>query len=411
MMRLVSEAPDQDHQHPEHERSRRHRRHRVPEEHRLRQLLERGAHASGRQVAHLLRRRHAGHHRARALENGAADHGRPARVWHGGPFARTTSYVFYPSQIMFGTDPVAIDRLLLDIIEDKRKAEGVISIWDRSPALAQDGRHARARRRSERQHHHQGAGARRVRRRRSASASTIVRRSGAGHHGMTGPLVVVAAFLSSCPPRPPARASTGRRASTAGPRSKLPASGTSASPRIRSTPGAPRLLGQASATQDLASREALPAPGIAPRAGVASPTRAPWIVASGWRFVRSPRASFVYELPSGKAALAAAEAFAYGADAVLKVDPADLESLGAHADVSRSAAGRRSAADRRLRRRRRWLAGDRRGHEPADPAQPAVSGRQSAVGAVPNSTSPSAARYPLAEAADPSAFAQKVRAS
>jgi len=55
-------------------------------------------------------------------------------VWHGGPFARTTRYVFYPRQIMFGTDPVAIDRLLLDIIDTKRKAEGAISIWDRSPS-------------------------------------------------------------------------------------------------------------------------------------------------------------------------------------------------------------------------------------------------------------------------------------
>lgn len=55
-------------------------------------------------------------------------------VWHGGPFARTTRYVFYPRQIMFGTDPVAIDRLLLDIIDEKRRAEGVISVWDRSPA-------------------------------------------------------------------------------------------------------------------------------------------------------------------------------------------------------------------------------------------------------------------------------------
>ena len=54
-------------------------------------------------------------------------------VWHGGPFARTTRYVFYPRQIMFGTDPVAIDRLLLDIVDEKRKAEGAISIWDRSP--------------------------------------------------------------------------------------------------------------------------------------------------------------------------------------------------------------------------------------------------------------------------------------
>jgi uncharacterized protein DUF362 len=55
-------------------------------------------------------------------------------VWHGGPFARTTKYVFYPRQIMFGTDPVAIDRLLLDIIEKERRAHGAISIWDRSPA-------------------------------------------------------------------------------------------------------------------------------------------------------------------------------------------------------------------------------------------------------------------------------------
>src|SRR5712671_5878273 len=55
-------------------------------------------------------------------------------VWHGGPFARTTRYVFYPRQILFGTDPVAIDRLLLDIIENKRREQGVLSIWDRSPS-------------------------------------------------------------------------------------------------------------------------------------------------------------------------------------------------------------------------------------------------------------------------------------
>src|SRR5216683_3767958 len=54
-------------------------------------------------------------------------------VWHGGPFARTTRYVFYPRRILFGTDPVAIDRLLLDIIDDERKAHGAISIYDRSP--------------------------------------------------------------------------------------------------------------------------------------------------------------------------------------------------------------------------------------------------------------------------------------
>ena len=79
---------------------------------------------------------------------------------------------------------------------------------------------------------------------------------------------------------------------------------------------------------DLARREPLPAPGTAPRAGLASPTRAPWIVANGWRFKRQPGAKYVYDVPAGKAALAAAEAFAYGADAVLKVDPADVRPLG-----------------------------------------------------------------------------------
>ncbi|HEY7516004.1 MAG TPA: DUF362 domain-containing protein, partial [Vicinamibacteria bacterium] len=54
-------------------------------------------------------------------------------VWHGGPFARTRRYVFYPKRILVSTDPVSIDRLLLDIVEEKRRAEGALSIWDRSP--------------------------------------------------------------------------------------------------------------------------------------------------------------------------------------------------------------------------------------------------------------------------------------
>lgn len=64
-------------------------------------------------------------------------------VWHGGPFARTRRYVFYPKRILIGTDPVAIDRLLLDIIDEKRKAEGAISIWDRSPKSLTNDQRAR----------------------------------------------------------------------------------------------------------------------------------------------------------------------------------------------------------------------------------------------------------------------------
>ena len=80
---------------------------------------------------------------------------------------------------------------------------------------------------------------------------------------------------------------------------------------------------------DLASREALPAPGVLARARLASPTRSPWIVANGWRFTRRPGNTYQYDVPAGKAALAAAEAFAYGADAVLKADPGDAPDLGA----------------------------------------------------------------------------------
>jgi hypothetical protein len=80
---------------------------------------------------------------------------------------------------------------------------------------------------------------------------------------------------------------------------------------------------------ELASREPLPTPGIVARPGVASPTRSPWIVANGWRFIRHPGRKYVYDVPAGKAALAAAEAFAYGADAVVKIDPADAGNLGA----------------------------------------------------------------------------------
>ena len=53
-------------------------------------------------------------------------------VWHGGPFSPTRKFRFYPKQMMFGTDPVAIDRLLIDIIDNKRKAEGANSVWDRT---------------------------------------------------------------------------------------------------------------------------------------------------------------------------------------------------------------------------------------------------------------------------------------
>jgi uncharacterized protein (DUF362 family) len=52
-------------------------------------------------------------------------------VWHGGPFVRDPKFVFYPKQIVVGTDPVAIDRQLLDIIDLERKKHNAVSVWDR----------------------------------------------------------------------------------------------------------------------------------------------------------------------------------------------------------------------------------------------------------------------------------------
>ncbi len=77
-----------------------------------------------------------------------------------------------------------------------------------------------------------------------------------------------------------------------------------------------------------AAREKLHTPGFASQADVASPTRSPWVFTNGWRYLRRRVGPYSYDLPAGKAALAAAEAYAYGVEAVLKIDPADVEDLG-----------------------------------------------------------------------------------
>ena len=81
----------------------------------------------------------------------------------------------------------------------------------------------------------------------------------------------------------------------------------------------------------LEKREKLLVPRLAGRANVASATRRPWIDSNGWRFIRNPSGKFYYDLsqaPRVATALAAAEAFTYSADAILKIDPVNLEDLG-----------------------------------------------------------------------------------
>ncbi|HTS65000.1 MAG TPA: DUF362 domain-containing protein [Candidatus Acidoferrales bacterium] len=63
-----------------------------------------------------------------------------AGVWHAGPFSNNPRFRFYPKELMIGTDPVAMDRQLIDIIEAKRKAEGAISIFNQSREILGDNR-------------------------------------------------------------------------------------------------------------------------------------------------------------------------------------------------------------------------------------------------------------------------------
>jgi len=54
-------------------------------------------------------------------------------VYHSGPFAWNPDFVWEAKTLLIGTDPVAVDRMELEIVEQKRRAIGVPSLWDRNP--------------------------------------------------------------------------------------------------------------------------------------------------------------------------------------------------------------------------------------------------------------------------------------
>lgn len=54
-------------------------------------------------------------------------------VYHSGPFAWNPEFVWEAQTLLFGTDPVAVDRIELEIVEQKRREVGVPSLWDRNP--------------------------------------------------------------------------------------------------------------------------------------------------------------------------------------------------------------------------------------------------------------------------------------
>lgn len=84
----------------------------------------------------------------------------------------------------------------------------------------------------------------------------------------------------------------------------------------------------AAAPSNPAGFQEFPAPGIQFQPNQAQATPAPWIDSNAWRYQRGIRQANYSKLRAGSSALAAAEAFAFHADAILNPDPADLEELG-----------------------------------------------------------------------------------
>ncbi len=73
----------------------------------------------------------------------------------------------------------------------------------------------------------------------------------------------------------------------------------------------------------------LATPAASFRANEASASRAPWLVTNGWRILREPARRYYYDAGGAAAALAAAEAYVFGADAMIATDAAGLAPLGA----------------------------------------------------------------------------------
>jgi hypothetical protein len=169
------------------------------------------------------------------------------------------------------------------------------------------------------------------------------------------------------------------------------------------------LAAEAMSEAELAAREKLPVPGITFRADVASATRSPWVNSNGWRFQRRPSGRYRYELPAGKAVLAAAEAAAYGSEAVLSIQAEDVPPLGRLLAFLRQLppADLPSVADLGVEDDGSPLVGEvlnlftRRNLLFRVVAKPAPD--------LPLHVAVGSAEYPKEEAADPSAFALKVR--
>ena len=66
----------------------------------------------------------------------------------------------------------------------------------------------------------------------------------------------------------------------------------------------------------------LPVPKVEYRINEATASRSPWIDANGWQLLRAPARRYYYDVPAASVALAAAEAFMYGAKADIHTERA-----------------------------------------------------------------------------------------
>ena len=94
--------------------------------------------------------------------------------------------------------------------------------------------------------------------------------------------------------------------------------------RLASWKGVPEITAEGADPQSAV--KVIP-PTVNYRMNEASATNAPWIVANGWRFIRRPDGRFFYDVTGRQAALAAAEAYCYGANAIIRTDAAGLKPL------------------------------------------------------------------------------------
>jgi uncharacterized protein (DUF362 family) len=56
------------------------------------------------------------------------------QVWHGGPLTQVQDFIDQTGTIYIGTDPVALDAVELQAIENKRREKGAPSLWEHDPA-------------------------------------------------------------------------------------------------------------------------------------------------------------------------------------------------------------------------------------------------------------------------------------